>query len=52
MALSAGGHLSHGHKASHTGQLFEPVQYGVDAETGLLDYDEVATWPRSTDHKC
>lgn len=41
MALHAGGHLSHGHKASHTGQIFEAHQYGVDPQTGLLDYDEV-----------
>ncbi len=41
MALASGGHLSHGHKVSATGKLFEPRQYGVDAETGLLQYDEI-----------
>ncbi len=41
MALSAGGHLSHGYPKSHTGQIFTPVQYGVDPETGLIRYEEV-----------
>jgi glycine hydroxymethyltransferase len=41
MALSDGGHLSHGHKVSATGKLFEPRQYGVDHETGLLRYEEI-----------
>jgi glycine hydroxymethyltransferase len=41
MALEAGGHLSHGHQASHTGQLFAAAQYGVDPVSGLLDYDAV-----------
>lgn len=41
MALASGGHLSHGHKVSATGKLFEPRQYGVDPETGLLRYEEI-----------
>ncbi|MEM7205079.1 MAG: serine hydroxymethyltransferase [Planctomycetota bacterium] len=41
MALAAGGHLSHGHKVSHTGKFFDAKQYGTNPETGLLDYDEV-----------
>lgn len=41
MALASGGHLSHGHKVSHTGILFSPVQYGVRPDTGLIDYDQV-----------
>ena len=41
MSLRDGGHLSHGHKVSHTGQMFEVRQYGVDATTGLIDYDAV-----------
>jgi glycine hydroxymethyltransferase len=41
MALSAGGHLSHGYPKSHTGEIFAPTQYGVDPETGLIRYDEV-----------
>jgi len=41
MALSAGGHLSHGFKASHTGKVFDALQYGVHSGDGLIDYDEV-----------
>lgn len=41
MALNAGGHLSHGFKVSHTGQFFAPRQYGVRADTGLVDMDQV-----------
>ena len=41
MALNAGGHLSHGFKVSHTGQFFTPRQYGVRADTGLVDMDQV-----------
>ncbi len=41
MALSSGGHLTHGHFVSHTGIIFEAHQYGVNKETGELDYDEI-----------
>lgn len=41
MKLSAGGHLTHGHKVSFTGKFFNSVQYGVDEETGLLDYEQI-----------
>ncbi len=40
MKLSAGGHLTHGHKVSATGLIFKSVQYGVN-ERGLIDYAEV-----------
>ncbi|MDC3181137.1 serine hydroxymethyltransferase [Gammaproteobacteria bacterium] len=40
MALDAGGHLTHGHKASVTGKLFNAISYGLD-EKGLIDYAEV-----------
>lgn len=39
MALSAGGHLTHGSVASATSKLWQSVSYGVDPETGLIDYD-------------
>jgi len=39
--LTHGGHLSHGHPANFTGQLFEVEQYEVDPETGYIDYEEV-----------
>ena len=41
MDLSTGGHLTHGSKASFSGKLYNSVFYGVDPETGLIDYDEV-----------
>lgn len=42
LALPAGGHLTHGWKVSATGKFYNAVQYGVDATTHLIDYDEVA----------
>ncbi|MEO9459995.1 MAG: serine hydroxymethyltransferase [Lentilitoribacter sp.] len=41
MSLDAGGHLTHGAKPNLSGKWFNAVQYGVVAETGLLDYDQV-----------
>ncbi len=41
MSLSSGGHLTHGSKVNFSGKLFDAVQYGVDAKTGYIDYDEV-----------
>jgi glycine hydroxymethyltransferase len=41
MSLSHGGHLTHGAKVNFSGRLFNAVQYGVVAESGLLDYDQV-----------
>lgn len=41
MSLADGGHLTHGSKVNFSGKLFNAVQYGVVAETGLLDYSEV-----------
>ena len=40
--LNHGGHLSHGHHVNFSGQLYDVEQYGVDPETGYIDYDEVA----------
>ncbi|ADB62969.1 Glycine hydroxymethyltransferase (plasmid) [Haloterrigena turkmenica DSM 5511] len=39
--LNHGGHLSHGHHVNFSGQLYEVEQYGVDPETGYVDYDEL-----------
>jgi glycine hydroxymethyltransferase len=39
MNLSHGGHLTHGHPLNFSGRFFEVVQYGVDKETELLDYE-------------
>ena len=41
MSLTHGGHLTHGSKVNFSGKYFDAVQYGVDAKTGLIDYDEV-----------
>ncbi|RQG98984.1 serine hydroxymethyltransferase [Natrarchaeobius oligotrophus] len=40
--LTHGGHLSHGHHVNFSGQLYDVTQYGVDPETGYVDYDELA----------
>lgn len=39
--LSHGGHLTHGSPVNFSGRLYRPVFYGVDAETGRLDYDKI-----------
>ncbi|MHC4479739.1 MAG: serine hydroxymethyltransferase [Planctomycetota bacterium] len=46
MSLAHGGHLTHGHSRNFSGQLYEVVSYGVEAEGGLLDYEEVRTLAR------
>ena len=46
MSLAHGGHLTHGHPVSISGQLWHAVQYGVRPEDGRIDYDEVALLAR------
>ena len=41
MSLPAGGHLTHGSKVNFSGKLFNAVQYGLNPETGAIDYDQV-----------
>ncbi|MFJ1267014.1 serine hydroxymethyltransferase [Legionella lytica] len=41
MALPHGGHLTHGSKVNFSGKLYQAVPYGVDEQTGLIDYDEL-----------
>lgn len=41
MALSSGGHLTHGAAPNQSGKWFKAVQYGVRKEDALIDYDEV-----------
>lgn len=41
MGLAMGGHLTHGHFASFSGQLFNAISYGVSEDTELIDYDEI-----------
>lgn len=43
MDLAAGGHLSHGARANLTGKWFDIHSYGVDPQTGLIDYDAVGS---------
>ncbi len=42
MSLPHGGHLTHGSPVNFSGKLYQVVNYGVDEETGLIDYDELA----------
>ncbi|MFJ2238550.1 serine hydroxymethyltransferase [Streptomyces sp. NPDC087859] len=46
LGLPYGGHLTHGSPANFSGRWFDFVPYGVDAETGLIDYDQVRTLAR------
>ena len=41
MNLAEGGHLTHGSPVNYSGKAYNFVPYGVDSETGLIDYDEV-----------
>ena len=41
MALSQGGHLTHGSKVNFSGKLLQAFSYGVDRDTELIDYDAV-----------
>ena len=49
MSLAEGGHLTHGVKVNFSGKLYNAVQYGIDPETALIDYDNVAALAR--EHK-
>jgi glycine hydroxymethyltransferase len=49
MSLAHGGHLTHGSKVSFSGKLFNAVQYGLNEETGEIDYDQVEAL--ATEHK-
>jgi len=42
MNLSEGGHLTHGSPVNFSGKLYEVVSYGINPETELLDYEEIA----------
>ena len=41
MDLSGGGHLTHGSSVNQSGKLYHAVSYGVDPQTGRIDYDQV-----------
>ena len=40
--LAHGGHLTHGSPVNYSGKLYDPVFYGVEEETGIIDMDKVA----------
>jgi len=46
MSLAHGGHLTHGAKVNFSGKLYHAVQYGLDPETGEIDYGQVETLAR------
>jgi len=39
MSLNEGGHLTHGSPVNFSGKLFHAVQYGINTDTGMIDYD-------------
>ena len=41
MSLDAGGHLTHGSRPNQSGKYFNAIQYGINPDTSLIDYDEV-----------
>jgi len=41
MSLDAGGHLTHGSRPNQSGKYFNAVQYGIDPNTSLIDYDSL-----------
>ena len=41
MSLQDGGHLTHGHPKNCSGMLYEVINYGVDPNTGFIDYDSI-----------
>lgn len=42
MSLAHGGHLTHGAKVNFSGQIYNAFQYGIDPNTGEIDYQQVA----------
>jgi len=49
MSLADGGHLTHGSKVNFSGKIYRAVQYGLNAETGEIDYDHMEALAR--EHK-
>ncbi|NNJ97315.1 MAG: serine hydroxymethyltransferase [Gammaproteobacteria bacterium] len=49
MALADGGHLTHGSKVNFSGKIYHAVQYGIDHDTGEVDYGQVQEL--ATEHK-
>ena len=51
MSLANGGHLTHGSPANISGKYFNAVSYDVNAETGLIDYDQIRDMARKCQPK-
>ncbi|MCC5876211.1 MAG: serine hydroxymethyltransferase [Candidatus Sumerlaeia bacterium] len=49
LSLASGGHLSHGHRVNMAGQFFNIINYGLNKDTELINYDKVASLAR--EHK-
>ena len=49
LSLDAGGHRTHGAKPNVSGKMYNAIQYGLDNDTGLIDYDQVEKLAR--EHK-
>lgn len=49
MSLDHGGHLTHGASVNFSGKIYSAVQYGLNEDTGEIDYEQVATLAR--EHK-
>lgn len=49
MSLAHGGHLTHGAKVNFSGKIYNSVQYGLNEDTGEVDYEQVAALAR--EHK-
>ncbi len=49
MSLAHGGHLTHGSKVSFSGKTYNAIQYGLNPDTGVIDYDDIAALAR--EHK-
>lgn len=49
MSLADGGHLTHGSKVNFSGKVFNAIQYGLNADTGEIDYDQMQAL--ATEHK-
>jgi glycine hydroxymethyltransferase len=46
MSLTDGGHLTHGSKVNFSGKIYNAVQYGLNADTGEIDYDHMEALAR------
>lgn len=51
MDLSHGGHLTHGFEKNFSGRFYKKITYGVNKETGLIDYDEMESIAKENNPK-